>query len=261
MIKMLVDKYRKYLYQRSRLNTSRRYLEVFMREAASSLPAKAMVLDAGAGISPYKSLFAHTKYESADFCQVDKPYASTTYVCDLTSIPVEDDKYDRVICTQVLEHVSEPKAVLQELYRLLKPNAELWLSAPLFYHEHETPYDYYRYTQFGFKYLLESVGFTLKKIEWLEGYYGTLSYQLRTASIDLPLNSKDYGGGVLGFFAVALVFFLKKIFALTSVVFAALDLRYKNVATGYCKNYAIVAIKTQLNSEHSKGTSNVIGLT
>ena len=237
----------KKIYQKAKFNSSRLYLEGWLREAAKSLPSEGLVLDAGAGNSPYGSLFSHARYESADFCQVNKEYAEVSYVCDLTSIPVEDNKYDLVVCTQVIEHVSEPKAVLQELYRVLKPNAELWLSAPLFYEEHEIPYDYYRYTQFGFKYLLQSVGFKLKKIEWLEGYYGTLSYQLETATRNLPLNSKYYGNGLIGVLVVPIIFFLKMIFALSSVIFANLDIRYKNVSNGYCKSYVIIAVKEHHN--------------
>ncbi|NIP26963.1 MAG: class I SAM-dependent methyltransferase, partial [Phycisphaerae bacterium] len=52
---------------------------------------------------------------------------------DLSSIPIQDNQYDMVICTQVLEHVPEPKAVLAELHRVLKLRGELWLSAPLFF--------------------------------------------------------------------------------------------------------------------------------
>ena len=33
----------------------------------------------------------------------------------------------------------------------------LWLTAPFFYAEHERLYDFFRYTQFGLRHLLESV--------------------------------------------------------------------------------------------------------
>ncbi|HEY9653346.1 MAG TPA: class I SAM-dependent methyltransferase [Coleofasciculaceae cyanobacterium] len=231
------------IYQKLKFNSSRRYLEDWLIEAAQSVSAEDLILDAGAGNSPYKSLFVHAKYESADFCQLNKEYGEITYVCDLTSIPVEDCRYDKVICNQVLEHVSEPKAVLKELHRVLKPKAELWLSAPFFYEEHETPYDYYRYTQFGFKHLLESVGFRIEKIEWLEGYYGTLSYQLETAFRNLSLNPKMYGNGLAGISVIPIIFGLKIVFAISSILFANLDIRYKNVWNGQCKNYTIIAIK------------------
>ena len=101
-------------------NSSRIHLASYNREFASQVPAGALVLDAGAGRSPYKELFGHARYESADFEQVDKKYAPSTYVCDLARIPVESGRFDFVVFNQVLEHLPEPKSVLVELNRVLK---------------------------------------------------------------------------------------------------------------------------------------------
>ncbi len=229
---------------RAKINSSRKYLDDFAKEAASSVKKSALVLDAGAGNCPYKHYFSHTKYESADFfCQVNKDYAPITYVCDLSNIPVDDDKYNLIFCSQTLEHLPEPQRVLNEFFRILKPGGQLWLSAPLFYEEHETPYDFYRYTQFGFTHLLKSSGFRIKRIEWLEGYYGTLSYQLEMASRALPSNPSSFGGGYKGIICSGIVSILKPLFALLSIFFARLDIRSKYVENGQCKNYIVVARK------------------
>ena len=76
------------------------------------------------------------------------------HVCDLSQIPVESGKYDLVLMTQVLEHLPEPAKVLRELYRVLKPGGTLWLSTPFYYEEHEVPYDFYRYSQYGLRHFL-----------------------------------------------------------------------------------------------------------
>ncbi len=95
------------------------------------------MLDAGAGEGPYRNHFTHTQYEAADFEQVpDKEYSGNQHVCDLTSIPVEDDRYDLVFLSQVLEHLPQPALVLSEPHRVLKPGGRVWASAPLFYEEH-----------------------------------------------------------------------------------------------------------------------------
>ena len=78
-----------------------------------------------------------------------KTYTEQDYVCDLAAIPVDDARFDHVRLTQVLEHLPEPATVLAELRRVLKPGGTLWLTAPLFYAEHERPYDFFRYTPFG----------------------------------------------------------------------------------------------------------------
>ncbi len=229
--------------QKIKLNSSRKYLERFLIEAAQSLPVAGRVLDAGAGDGRYRSLFPHAKYEAADLGKLDKRYGEISYQCDLSSIPIQDNQYDMVICTQVLEHVPEPKAVLAELHRVLKLRGELWLSAPLFFPEHEIPYDYYRYTQFGASYLLESVGFKIKRIKWLEGYYGTLAYQLKVAAFSLPFAPRYYGRSLLSVIAILVAIILKPVFLGLSIFFSLLDMRYKNVSSGHCKNYAIIAVK------------------
>jgi SAM-dependent methyltransferase len=167
-------------------NPSRKRLHAWLTQAAASAPPGSRVLDAGAGEAPYRHLFDHVRYESADFEEVAKPYAEQTYTCDLASIPVEDGRFDRVICSQVLEHVPEPTAVLRELRRVLRPGGELWLSAPLFYEEHERPFDFYRYTQYAWKRFASELDFELISLEWMEGYYATLSYQSSMAARVLP---------------------------------------------------------------------------
>ena len=228
----------------SRPNSSRKYLLDFARQAASSIPPGAAVLDAGAGKSPYKHLFVEARYESADFCQVDqKTYGDITYVCDLSHIPVPDGNYDLVLLTQVLEHVPEPRLVLQEINRVLKPGGVLWLSAPLYFEEHDIPFDFYRYTQYGLKHQLDTAGFNIERLTWLEGYYGTLSHQLINAYRALPLRPRDYGGGIGGIFASVAAFLLKPAFAFFSLFYAILDVRHKYTARGQCKNYTVVARK------------------
>ena len=119
-----------------------------------------------------------------------KKYRQPDYVCDLVAIPVEDARFDHVVCTQVLEHLPEPLRVIAELGRVLKPGGTLWLSAPLFYAEHEKPYDFFRYTRTAWA-LLEDAGFEVGEIAWLEGYFGTLSYQVRVAGRALPTGPRD----------------------------------------------------------------------
>ena len=66
-------------------------------------------------------------------------------------------------------------------------------SGPLFYEEHEQPYDFYRYTQFGLRYLFSSAGFIIERLAWLEGYLGTVGYQLNTMARYLPPNRAILG--------------------------------------------------------------------
>ena len=49
---------------------------------------------------------------------------------DLTDIPFEDDDFDIIICSHVLEHVPDDKAAFRELYRVLKPGGHALLLTP-----------------------------------------------------------------------------------------------------------------------------------
>ena len=233
------------LFDRLFVNSSRLYLEDFLRQAASAAPAGARVLDAGAGDGRYGYLFAHTRYEATDFAQVNKEYRldQLDFIADLQAIPAANESYDLIICSQVLEHVKEPKIVLAQLYRVLKPGGTLWLSTPLFFAEHEAPHDYFRYTQYGLRYLLESTGFVIVRIDWLEGYYGTLAYQSLSAALALPVLPRQFGGGVVGLVAGLSALGLKPLLAIGSILATFLDQRYKQTQVGMCKNYALVARK------------------
>ncbi|GAA4535430.1 hypothetical protein GCM10023161_08950 [Mycobacterium paraffinicum] len=182
------------------------------------------VLDAGAGIAPYRKHFEHVTYETADFGAVDKEYSQLDHICRLEELPMANETYDLVLCTQVLEHIPEPLPVLRELRRVLKPGGQAWVSAPLFYEEHETPYDFWRYTQFAWQRMAAEAGFTVESLEWLEGYYGTISYQLMMASNELPMV----------WLPLQLVCFV------LSLVFGFLDTKFKITTTGMPKNYRCI---------------------
>ncbi|MGH3362369.1 MAG: class I SAM-dependent methyltransferase [Nocardioides sp.] len=164
-------------------NPSRVLLDDFAAEAgAVGTDSSFKVLDAGAGEQPYKKHFAHVSYESADVAQ----WPGLDYVCDMANMPVPDATYDMVFCSQALEHVPNPVQVLREFHRILKPEGQAWLSAPLFFPEHVKPFDFFRYTRFAWRNMARRAGFKVQSIDWLEGYYATLSYQLEMAYKVLP---------------------------------------------------------------------------
>ena len=222
--------------------TSNHHLKAFAQRAAASVREGGRVLDAGAGDSPYRTYFAHTAYEAADICErKSHQYRHVQHVCDLTSIPVEDERFDLVLCTQVLEHVARPRRVLAELRRVLKPGGSLWISAPLSFEEHEIPHDYFRYTQYGWKQMLDDTGFEVHKLEWLQGYPGTVAHQLNLARHFLPAAATDYGSGLAGMLTSAFVATLRPILLASAWILSRADMRHKYVARGYPLDYCLVA--------------------
>jgi SAM-dependent methyltransferase len=220
-------------------NSSRARLLQENAAFAASLPPGVRVLDASAGTHRYRHLFGHTHYKSADF---NEQYAPTD-VCDLTQIPVPNDRYDAVVINQVLEHVPDPLAVLIELRRILRPGGRLIYTAPLFFEEHLQPYDFYRYTQFGVRHLFDRPGFKIDRLDWLEGYFGTLGYQFATMGSALPRHPTHYGGGLRGVIAASVGVGLKMLAPRVSRLFHRLEIRHKYTGHGYPKNYVVLATK------------------
>lgn len=233
-------------------NPSRIRLWQEISKFAANIPEGSRVLDAGSGDAPYKALFHHTNYQSTDFLKVNKSYVKPTYICDLKRIPIGSNHYDFIIFTQVMEHLPEPKQALSELNRVLKPGGKMFYSAPFFFEEHEQPYDYYRYTQYGLVYLLESVGFNIERVDWLEGYFGSVAYQLRTMARDLPYKPQDIANGLIGYILAAMMVFLKGAFGLCSLLFQELEIVTKFTKAGFPKNYIAIVSKVSSCGVSSK---------
>ena len=235
------------IINRLKYNSSRVYLSKFLEQTSNEIPSGHLILDAGAGDGRYKEIFVNQIYESADIGKLERNYGNLTYQCNIKNIPVEDNKYDAIICTQVLEHIDEPQKALYEFHRILKEGGKLYLTAPLYYPEHEIPYDFFRYTQYGFQFMFNKAGLEIESTEWLEGYFMTLATQLWIGSGSLPLNYKKYGLGILGVILLPIMLLMKISFFISAMILSRLDQLYKLTTVGHCKNYVIKAKKIEKN--------------
>jgi SAM-dependent methyltransferase len=153
----------------------------FVERASASLESGAWVLDAGAGEGRYRALFARAHYIGVDLAVGDTKwdYGGLDALCDLVRLPFGQGAFGAVLCTQVLEHVPEPLQVLEEVARVLKPGGHLFLSVPQSWPQHQKPYDFYRYTSFGLRYLVERAGLRVESMRSMGGYFWYLSVQLQ----------------------------------------------------------------------------------
>ncbi len=226
--------------RRRRPNPSRIWLNREMATFAAQLPDGALVLDAGAGHQPYRQHFSHCRYEAADFEAVNKPYAKSTYVCDLAHIPVDDGRFDAIVFSQVMEHLPDPLAVLKELRRVLKPGGVMFYSGPFWFEEHEKPYDFYRYTSFALRHLFQAASFQIEDLRWLEGYLATVTKQLKAMKKALPTSLSAYGGGLASVPIFCLAMAFRPMARLLAYSFAHADSQTRYTEKGYPINYLAI---------------------
>lgn len=157
--------------------------DVWVARMAQTVPSGSDVLDAGAGTGLYSHLFAHCNYKTQDFCQdpsTQGKYIKMDYVCDITDIPVSDESFDVIICTEVLEHVPEPIKAVQEFARILRPGGQLFITAPLGCGLHQVPYIFYGgYTPYWYEKFLPTYGFENLKITPNRNFFGMYSQESR----------------------------------------------------------------------------------
>lgn len=91
-------------------------------------------------------------------------------------LPFEDNCFDTIICSDVLEHIYNPICTLNEMVRVCKKGGHILINTPFSYWMHEEPYDYNRYTPFFYeRYVQENRNVELQEIERLGGGREVLS--------------------------------------------------------------------------------------
>lgn len=133
--------------------------------------AKGRLLDLGCGKAPLLGIYSEFVDEAV---KVDWGASHGDEFLDLEHdinepLPFEDASFDTVILSDVLEHLREPALCLEEIFRILTPGGKVIANVPFYYWLHEMPYDYYRFTEFGLKYLFEGSGLEIESLTPLGG--------------------------------------------------------------------------------------------
>ncbi|HEV2445639.1 MAG TPA: methyltransferase domain-containing protein [Candidatus Sulfopaludibacter sp.] len=147
---------------------------------ARSLAPGARVLDAGAGEGQYKHKFAAQRYCGVDLGVGDAAwdYTKLDAMADLTALPFRTGTFDAAVHIVTIEHLREPGQALAEMARTLAPGGRLLLAAPHEWEVHQAPHDYFRFTRYGVRSLLENAGFEITEIRPAGGYFRLLARRL-----------------------------------------------------------------------------------
>jgi len=218
----------------------------WVAKQAANVPANSKVLDVGAGSSPYRAFFDHCEFKTHDFVKLEpeqlwgrQGYSQIDYVSDIKSIPVDDNTFDVVLCTEVLEHVPEPILAVKEISRILKPGGLLLLTAPLGSGLHQEPYHFYGgYTPYWYEKFLPETGFEQIKIVPNGGFF----HHYRQESMRFLMLTAPWRGLVQLFWAP--FWFLYFAWGLIWIpLWASLLDRHMDKKKGFTVGYHVLAIK------------------
>ena len=133
-------------------------------------PKEYKILDVGVAGDPprpdgkpggnYKFFGEGNEYRTLDISEQFNP----DYVYDICDTGFDNDTWDVIIVSQVLEHTKKPSKVFLECNRILKPTGYLIIDSPWNYHYHpEHNYDdYWRVSIAGLKMMAENADFYIQ---------------------------------------------------------------------------------------------------
>ena len=141
-------------------------------------------LDAGCGKMPYRD-FILKNSEVKNYIGLDIEGALVydknirpDIFWDGAKMPFDDNSFDTIMATEVLEHVFEPSVFLKESFRVLKTGGVFFFTVPFLWNLHETPNDHYRYTPFSLEKLLKKAGFAEIEIKPTGGWHASFAQMM-----------------------------------------------------------------------------------
>jgi len=119
-----------------------------------------------------------------------RPGPQVDVVGDVHQLPFASGSFERVLCTEVLEHLHTPQVAIDEMFRVLKSGGELILTTRFIAPIHDAPGDYFRFTKYGLKHLLRD--WEILALEEETSTAGTFGHLLQRVAYQ-----SDLRGGVV----------------------------------------------------------------
>lgn len=150
------------------------------------------VTDLGAGAASYKRwcLESECRYTSVDWSG-SMHEGEIDVIANLNEpLPIRSESTDTILCFSVLEHLHDPENILHEASRILRPDGWLLLQVPWQWWIHEEPHDFFRYTPFALRRMLEKNGFDAINVEAQGGVFSTIALKINYFSLRFVKGSK-----------------------------------------------------------------------
>jgi ubiquinone/menaquinone biosynthesis C-methylase UbiE len=146
--------------------------EILNSAIVSKLPQGGAILDVGCGVgdnlrsierNDLKLFGIEYASASVEFAKSSVSGKAVLFQGSATKLPFRSEKFDLVLCIEVLEHIEDQHKALHEIRRVLKADGKLVLSVPYrhWFPVYYTHMGHYRhYTRSGLVQLLNSAGFS-----------------------------------------------------------------------------------------------------
>lgn len=152
----------------------RHFVDDFCFRCVPSLSAGSLVLDLGGHKTAKRGVFDISDYDLRIVYANLSADKGTDVVGDAIRVPVASESFDVVLCTEVLEHVRDPRPALSEVFRVLKRGGTLVMTAPFMHRIHADPCDFGRYTDQYWQSVLSELGFSEVAVEPQGGFYSVI---------------------------------------------------------------------------------------
>jgi len=132
--------------------TTRSHFKAFLRFKQllkdQNVPRK--FLDLGCGYKPFQQLLGGVNIEKYTGVDFDRNRSAADVEASIDQLPFEDNSFEAIIASEVLEHAPQLEKAVSELRRVAKNGALVYISTPFIFGEHGTPYDFQRITRYKY---------------------------------------------------------------------------------------------------------------
>jgi SAM-dependent methyltransferase len=136
------------------------------------------ILEIGPKDFNFKSSFNKAKVYTTDY--KPGPVDFVMDICENNESIIKNNSFDMVVCTEVLEHTTNPFNAVIEIYRILKPKGIVYVTTPFDFRIHGPLPDCWRFTEHGLKELFKNFKkIKIKNIKNKKRYLMPVQYLLK----------------------------------------------------------------------------------
>jgi SAM-dependent methyltransferase len=154
----------------------REYVDAFLSAELSALAEGDALLDLGGTKTNQRGQFRLPTGTQATVVNFVREKGLDVQA-DGARLPLRAASFRWALCSEVLEHVRDPRAVLAEMFRVLAPGGKLVATVPFLFRVHADPVDVGRYTEFFWRTTLKEIGYTKLQVT-KQGVFWSVAFDM-----------------------------------------------------------------------------------